>query len=350
MKVLYSDAHGQHSPARLLVKGVSTPSREIPRRAEILLDAVRAAGYPVVAPDDFGPEVRASIHTADYLEFLERAHGEWQALGDGAPEVIPNTFPNRHKASKPTSIIGKAGYYMGDLASPIGPGTWLAACGSANCAAHAAALLVDGETAAYALCRPPGHHAFVDMAAGYCFLNNSAIAAQYLRRKYERVAILDVDVHHGNGTQHIFYRRSDVLHVSLHGTPEQLYPFFWGYESERGEGEGEGFNLNLPFPLGSGDEAFLRCARRGLEAIHAFAPGALVVALGLDTQEKDPNGAMAVTTDGFQDIGTEIAELGVPVVFVQEGGYVSPDLGRNLIAVLQGFEGPPRRSSRDARA
>ena len=188
------------------------------------------------------------------------------------------------------------------------------------------------------MCRPPGHHAFSDLAGGFCFLNNSAVAAAQLRLKHERVAILDVDVHHGNGTQGIFYERADVLTVSIHADPAFFYPFVWGYAHERGAGPGLGANLNIPLPKGTGDDDYIKAIGEAEKTIRAFAPGALVVALGLDASEHDPLAGLAVTTDGFRRIGAAIARLGLPTVFVQEGGYLSDILGANLTAALGGFE------------
>jgi len=188
------------------------------------------------------------------------------------------------------------------------------------------------------LCRPPGHHAYADMAGGFCFLNNTAIVAQHLRRRHDRVAILDVDVHHGNGTQGIFYRRGDVLTVSIHADPHFLYPFYWGHAHERGEGAGEGCNLNLPLPYGADDDRFLAAVARATDRIRMFQPTALVLALGLDASEADPYKALAVTTAGFERIGAAVAGIGLPTVIVQEGGYLSSILGDNLAATLHGFE------------
>ncbi len=226
---------------------------------------------------------------------------------------------------------------MADTACPISAGTWQAACASADSAAYAASLLLKGEREVYALCRPPGHHAFADMAGGFCYLNNTAIAAQMLCDRFGRVAVLDVDVHHGNGTQGIFYARSDVLTVSLHADPAVFYPFFWGYAEETGEGRGEGANANFPLPRGTADDVYLDCLEKALDRIDAFAPGALVVALGVDAYEADPLAGLAITTEGFGRIGGAIGRRGLPTVLVQEGGYLSDALGRNLAAFLSGF-------------
>jgi acetoin utilization deacetylase AcuC-like enzyme len=227
---------------------------------------------------------------------------------------------------------------MADTACPLTAASWPAIQASANTAVHAAELVMRGERAAYALCRPPGHHAYADMAGGFCYLNNTAIAAQHLRRQAARVAVVDVDLHHGNGTQGIFYARADVLTVSVHAETTNFYPFFWGYADEHGEGPGAGFNLNLPLALGSGDAAFLAALDAGLERVRAFKPEALVVALGLDAYEGDPLAGLAVSTDGFREIARRLSGLNLPTVLAQEGGYPSDDLGRNLASFLDGFE------------
>jgi acetoin utilization deacetylase AcuC-like enzyme len=338
MRVVYSEAHAQHDPQFFLVRGVAKPSTEQPARAETLRDAAVQAGHQVMAPESHGAGPRAVVHTPEYLDFLERAHGDWLALGDSAPEIIPNVHPARRPAGYPRAIVGRAGWHMTDTACPIGAGTYAAACAAADVAVTGAELILAGAGQAYALCRPPGHHAFADMAGGFCFLNNVAIAARHLRRRHERVAILDVDVHHGNGTQAVFYRSSDVFTVSIHADPRDFYPFFWGHEQERGEGDGEGYNLNLPLPLGTADEAWLVALETALQRIRAFAPGALVVALGLDAYVNDPLAGLAVTTGGFGRIGAAISELRLPTLLVQEGGYLSPELGANLVSFLSGFE------------
>jgi len=229
---------------------------------------------------------------------------------------------------------------MSDVAAPIADGTWESCLWSAWTAVHAARLVLAGEKSAYALCRPPGHHAFTDMAGGFCYLNNTAIGAQILRQAHSRVAILDVDLHHGNGTQAIFYDRSDVLTASIHADPGRFYPFFWGYANETGKGEGQGYNLNLPLERGSGDEEFLSALDIAIDRIQAFEPTALVIALGLDAFEGDPFGGLTISTDGFRAIAARIAGgLPLPTLIVQEGGYLCDELGENLKQFLQGFQG-----------
>jgi acetoin utilization deacetylase AcuC-like enzyme len=338
LKAVYSERHRRHDPQFFLVRGVVKRTTEQPERADRLLAGVKAGHHSLIAPTAFGQGPRARVHSADYLSFLAGAWDEWVALGDAGPEMIANIHPVRHAATYPSHIIGRLGWHTADTACPIGPGTWQGACEATDVAVTAAQLVLDGERASYALCRPPGHHAFADMAGGFCFLNNTAIAAAHLRLAHERVAILDVDVHHGNGTQGIFYERSDVLTVSIHADPARFYPFVWGHAQERGAGPGLGANLNIPLPLGTGDDGFMAALERAKATLAAFAPGALVIALGLDASEHDPLAGLAVTTDGFRRIGAAIAAVGLPTVFVQEGGYLSDVLGANLTAVLGGFE------------
>ena len=339
MRAFYDPAQAKHDPQFFLVRGNVAQSNEQPERANRLMAALERGGISIETSQNFGPGPRASVHTPEYLRFLEEAHREWQKLpGEPSLEVIPNIHPQRYAATYPTGIVGRAGWHMADTACPIGEHTFEAACASADTAVSAAQTLLDEGRSAYALCRPPGHHAFADMAGGFSFLNNSAIAAQHLRQKFDRVAILDVDVHHGNGTQGIFYRRRDVLTISIHCDPVNFYPFVWGHASERGEKDGEGFNLNLPLAAGSGDVAFLNALDDARRTIKDFDPGALVVALGLDASEHDPLKGLAVTTQGFQRMGKAIAQFGLPTVFVQEGGYLSDVLTDNLAAFLAGVQ------------
>lgn len=338
MKAVYTDLHRSHDPQFFLVRGVVKRTTEQPERADRLLSGLAAGKHQLVAPSVFGQGPRMRVHSAEYLGFLAEAWEAWTALGDAGPEMIANVHPVRHAATYPTHIVGRLGWHTADTGCPIGPSTWAAACAATDIATTAAQMVLDGEDAVYALCRPPGHHAFRDVAGGFCFLNNSAIAAAHLRLRHERVAILDVDVHHGNGTQGIFYERGDVLTVSIHADPAFYYPYVWGYAHERGEGAGLGANLNIPLPLGTGDDGYLAAFETAAKTIHAFAPGALVVALGLDASEHDPLKGLAITTEGFRRIGAAIARLGLPTVLVQEGGYLSDILGTNLTATLAGFE------------
>lgn len=337
MKAIYHEAQRAHDPKHFLSSGAPKPNPEQPARVDALLGAVRKLGLAVETPADHGLGPVAAVHTAEYLTFLQTIYERWQRIPEASAEVIPNIHPDRRTASYPRSAVGQAGYHMADTACPISAETWQSAYWSAQTAITAADIILGGASAAYALCRPPGHHAFADLAGGFCFLNNTAIAAQHCVRAGLRPAILDVDLHHGNGTQGIFYARADVLTVSIHADPARYYPFFWGHAHERGEGAGLGFNLNLPIPRGTGDDGFLEALAPGLARIRAFAPDVLIVALGLDPYQGDPFGGLAVTTPGFARIAGAVAGLGLPTLIVQEGGYLCAELGANLESFLRGF-------------
>jgi len=339
MKTFFAEEQAIHDPRMFLSSGAQKPNPEKPERTNRLLAGAKAAGSTIERPRDHGLKPIAAIHTPEYLAFLRTIFERWQRIEGASEEVIPNIHPLARAGSYPASAVGQAGYHMADTACPISADTWLSACWSAWSAVEAAETVLSGARAAYALCRPPGHHAFADVAGGFCFLNNSAIAAQHLRSQAKRVVILDVDLHHGNGTQGIFYSRADVLTVSIHADPIRFYPFFWGHADERGEGPGLGYNLNLPLLRKSGDAEFLEALSAAAERIEAFAPDALVVALGLDAFEGDPFGGLSVSTPGFARIGEAIADMGLPTVIVQEGGYLCDALGDNLTSFLGGFIG-----------
>ncbi|WP_370073869.1 MULTISPECIES: histone deacetylase family protein [Salipiger] len=339
MKAFLDDRQWHHDPKHFMANGKVYPSPEEPRRIEVLKAAAEDTGCAFEAPRDAGLGPIAALHSAEYLTFLRNIYTRWQRIPDAGPEVIPNIHPANRSDGYPKSAIGQAGYHQADTACPIAEHTFEAAYWSAQSAIAGADLIAGGAGAAYALSRPPGHHAFGDLAGGFCFLNNAGLAAERLRAAGLRPAILDVDVHHGNGTQGIFYGRDDVLTVSLHADPARFYPFFWGHAQERGEGRGTGCNLNLPLPRGTDDMAYLAALEIALERVGSFGTEVLVVALGLDASIDDPFKGFAVTQDGFARIGAAIAKAGLPTLFVQEGGYLSPSLGANLTRTLTGFQG-----------
>jgi acetoin utilization deacetylase AcuC-like enzyme len=317
------------------------PPFERPQRAENILARLREVGLGEISgPEDFGLDPVRRIHDSGFVEFLRTAHDEWRAV-HGDTDALPLNWPCRgFRQILPEAIDGKLSYYSFDAGTPITSGTWTAATASANVALSGARLLkASGDRAVFSLCRPPGHHAARDLYSGYCFFNNIAIAAQWFRDNgAEKAAILDVDYHHGNGTQMIFYDRADVLFVSLHAHPAQEFPYFLGYEDETGEGDGEGFNLNLPMRWGAGFEAYARALETGLSRIAAYAPDILLVSLGVDTFERDPISQFRLQTRDYTELGRRIGSLRLPTLFVMEGGYAIDDIGVNTVNLLAGFE------------
>ncbi|MDQ1260399.1 MAG: hypothetical protein QG643_2224, partial [Pseudomonadota bacterium] len=276
-----------------------------------------------------------------YLGFLQGAYARWQALG-GSGEAFPAVWPIRTLRSDrvPQNFSGQLGLYSMDNGTPLAAGSWQAAKAGADAAASAAARVAAGARAAFCCTRPPGHHAGPDFMGGYCLLNNAAVAAQWLRDQgAARVAVLDVDYHHGNGTQSIFYDRADVLFASIHGDPRTEYPFYLGHADETGEGAGAGCNLNLPLAAGSSVQAWFAALEQACARIADFGADALVVSLGLDTFEGDPISRFALASADFLRLGQQLAQLGLPTVFVLEGGYAAAELGTNAVNVLEGFEG-----------
>jgi acetoin utilization deacetylase AcuC-like enzyme len=339
---IYSEAHLQHQPRLELVDGELRPSFEKPERAIWVVQQIVARGLgPVAEPAAHSLEAAARVHSADYLHYLEHAWTNWTALGR-TRDIIPYCFPVRGmKRHKPSQPDGLAGYFAMDGGAPITSGTWHAARSSVDCALTALERITrDGERAAFALCRPPGHHAGVDYLGGYCYLNNTAIAAQrMIDSGCSRVAVLDIDYHHGNGTQQIFYERDDVLFVSLHGDPAREYPFFLGYADERGAGHGLGFNLNLPLAQGADYPIWAEALNFGCSAIASYSPDALIVSLGVDTYKNDPISTFKLDGADFLRVGERLAAMALPTLFVMEGGYAVDEIGVNVANVLDGFEG-----------
>lgn len=337
MITVFDDAQRAHDPQFFLSSGGRKPCPEQPARVDALLGAVRRMGGAVVQAPDAGLAPILAVHPQRYITFLQGIYQRWTRIEGASAEVIPNVHPASRTDGYPLSAVGQAGFHMTDTSCPISAETWGAAYASAQTAIHAADLVLGGEKVTYALCRPPGHHAFAELAGGFCYLNNSGIAAQRLTDAGRKVAILDVDLHHGNGTQGMFYARGDVLTVSLHAHPERFYPFFWGYAEEFGAGAGLGANLNLPLARGTGDAGFLAALAQAIEKVQAWGADTVVLALGLDAFEGDPFAGLCVTTPGFAAIGRAVQAMGLPVVIVQEGGYLCPELGDNLEAVLKAW-------------
>ncbi len=339
MRVWFSEHHRRHATDPVSFHGEPYP--EIPARVETIRAALLAeGGVEWVEPRDYGLGPLQAVHTPGLLEFLQTIYPTSRAMRQVIPFFQADTFATRSARRRSPHPWAQIGYYVFDIETPFLEGTWEAAYWSAQCALSAADAVLAGDRAAYALCRPPGHHALADQAGGFCYLNNTAIAARYLQQGGGgRVAILDVDYHHGNGTQEIFYSDPSVYFVSLHAHPDIEYPFFWGGSEERGAGAGTGFNLNLPLPQGTGDADYLAALDQALAAIRGYTPQYLIVSLGLDIVQGDPASlaGFAVTTAGVRAIGKRIAALGLPTLIVQEGGYRLDTLGQNALAFLEAF-------------
>jgi acetoin utilization deacetylase AcuC-like enzyme len=347
MRVVYSPLHLGHDIVTQVVMGREIPADEVAERAERIRTALEAdGGFTFVEPVQHGAEPITDVHDPGLLRFLAEAFPQLRREGVVRPSVIAEGFAVRGYGEgmgvgrEPKAISGRAGYWGMDTSSPIVAGTYLAVRAAVDVALTAVDLVLDGEAAVYGLCRPPGHHAARAMYAGFCYLNNAAIAAQAITRATgERVAILDVDFHHGNGTQQIFWRRADVLYASIHADPDRQYPYYSGFADETGDGAGAGANLNIPLPAGTDDEAYLVALDRALEAVAAFEGSVVVVSLGFDTYGHDPIGDFALTTPVYHEVGRRVAALGRRLVVLQEGGYHRPSLGENARAWLRGIDG-----------
>jgi acetoin utilization deacetylase AcuC-like enzyme len=339
MKIFYSEAHRQHMPPfEIFDGGLRVPYLENTDRMDRILKALQNVNWAdIQSPTDFGLEPIRAVHDQEYLDFLASAWTEWLATEPTDPStLLPATFALRRHPHKPKSLLGRAGYYIMDLSACIVAGTYPAALASANCALSAAQAVANGEHSAFALCRPPGHHAGKDYAGGYCFINNASVAANWLSAK-GCIAVLDVDYHCGNGTQDIFYDRDDVLTISLHADPDFEYPSYIGFADERGVGQGLGYHCNFPLPAGTDDENYLRTLDQALELIREFKPDYIVVSAGMDIYADDPLGRIKVSTQGIGRVGQKIAELNLPTVIVMEGGYNNDALGVNIVEFLSAF-------------
>lgn len=342
MKTVYSPRHLGHQGNVELVAGAIVPAFEMPSRAEFIHERVKSEGLgPVLAPDEHDLTTAAKVHAQNYLDFLPTIWDRWTAEGRSGT-ALPYTWPTRGVRQDviPEHIDAQLGYYSFDAGIGFVAGTWDAIKSSHDVALTAAGLVQGGERAAFALCRPPGHHAGSDFMAGYCYINNAAVAAQwFLDKGAKRVSILDVDYHHGNGTQQIFYNRSDVQVINLHGDPNQEYPYFLGFREETGAGEGQGFNINYPMRHGTEWAEWNAALEDGCKKLLDYKPDVVLVSLGVDTFEKDPISKFKLKTEHYPLIGATIAKFGLPTLFVMEGGYAVAEIAVNAVGVLQGFEG-----------
>ncbi len=345
MQVVASERHHGHSPLAEIESSGLQPPFEHPGRA----DAIRRRlgddnRFQLVEPDDWGTAPIAAVHDPGLVDFLARAWADYQVRHPGTHDVVPDVFamPGLLDGVGPfperSLVDHELGRWCFETTTPLTEGTFDAARSAVDIALTATKAVLEGESSVYGLCRPPGHHAPTALYGGYCFFNNAAIAAHHVASTSgSKVTVLDVDYHHGNGTQQIFYRRDDVQYVSLHGDPARAYPYLSGFVDETGAGRGAGANLNVPLAAGTDDDAYLASLASVCEAIEAFGPSVVIVSLGVDTFHNDPISDLAITTEGFRAQGELVAQLALPTVIVQEGGYDVAAIGDNVRAFLLGM-------------
>jgi acetoin utilization deacetylase AcuC-like enzyme len=342
MKTVYSPKHLGHAGNVELIAAAVAPAFEKPSRAEIVKARVESERLgPIVPPAEHDLSWAKKVHRADFIDFLPTVYDRWLAEGKTGT-AMPMTWPTRGLRGDvaPQSTEALLGFYSFDAGATFVAGTWEAIKASYDVALTGAALVKTGERSAFAVCRPPGHHAGDHFMGGYCFINNAAVAAHwFIQQGAKRVSILDVDYHHGNGTQQIFYERADVQVINLHCDPLVEYPYFLGHADETGAGAGLGFNHNFPMPIGTGFDRWNEALEEGCKRLAAYAPDVVVVSLGVDTFEKDPISKFRLTSADYPKIGRRIAALGLPTLFVMEGGYAVDEIGVNVVGVLTGFEG-----------
>lgn len=337
MLTFYNEHHAQHAARTARERGVPASGVKTPERVALVLAEYERRGLgAIVTPQRVPPVTLERVHSPRYLHFLRNAWSEWVGLdpANAGKDAYPSVWPVRtlRYDIEPEDFHARLGLYSMDAGTPLTGGAWNAARTGADCAVNAAHALQRGERGTFALTRPPGHHAGADFFGGACFLNNAALAAQHLLDDgMARVAILDIDYHHGNGTQEIFYARSDVLVVSIHADPRLAFPFYLGHADETGSGGGLGHNMNIPLAPGCGSAAWLAALETACVKIAMARPQALVVPLGA-------HAGFGLTGGDFLRIGERIAHLGLPTAFVFEGGAAAPELGINTVNVLEGFE------------
>ncbi|MEO1190628.1 MAG: histone deacetylase family protein [Pseudomonadota bacterium] len=334
MKIIFDERQLLHAPESYFRQGQIVPHPEQPQRAVLLRDALLQSGHSLETPRDHGRDPITAVHTPGYVAFHETAWERWVAEKGPDLPAVPNYHSFRGISRLPEGLIGQLGYYSSGTSCPIVKGTWEAIYWSAQSAIEAAEAAIEGADLIYALCRPPGHHAHADASNGFCFFNNAAIAAQHLRRRFDRVALIDIDTHAGDGSLEIFYERGDIFFGSIHTDPTNYTPFFLAYPDERGAGEGAGASLNVCLAPGSDQAHILERFEEILTATRAFQPDALVVSLGFDMSEDDPLSLLGMKTSGFEATARGLIGLGLPTVLVQEGGYLGPSLANNAVAFL----------------
>lgn len=346
MLCVYSGAHALHNPTHEVQTGTQLSVFERPRRAaEIRKALIADGGFMFRDPTEHGLDPITAVHDPGLIRYLENVWADWRRYSE-RPEFWPDTVlhpalrEGMGPSPEPAGAVARLGYWCFETMTALTPGTYQAARAAVDVALTTADLVMAGERLAYGLCRPPGHHAVRAAFGGYCYMNNAAIAANHIARSTsEPVTVIDVDYHHGNGTQQIFYRRNDVLYVSLHGDPHHAYPYFAGFADEEGAEEGKGTNMNLPLPAGCRADTYFNALKRGLDAVASFGGSFVVVSLGLDTFGADPIADFALTAADLHEMGRRVAQLDKRLVILQEGGYNLAHLGDNAVQWLRGVEG-----------
>lgn len=342
MLVVHHPDQALHDPVHVFRNGKFIDQPDRAERYHIFLSIMVEGGHQIVEAPLGSLDPITAIHHPDYVEFLQTVYNRWSATPGYGPDVIPNVHPTHRMHRKPKELLGELGWYSNSTSCPIQRGTWPAVFASAQSAIHAADRLGDSNGLVYALCRPPGHHAYTDLMSGVCFLNNAAIAANRLVGRFGKAAIIDIDVHHGNGTQSIFWNRADVLVCSVHVDPTVAAPYYTGYADETGDGPGKNLTLNLPLPLGAQNPEWVAAIDRAVAAVAHYQPGALVISLGFDASKYDPVAALNVTDEGFSAAAGRLAKLGLPTLVVQEGGYINANLRMHMATFFRAFEAAPK--------
>ncbi len=336
MKLVFDPAQRAHGPPFQFADAEKRPHVESPARIDAILGAQPDAER--VTPLPISRDALLRVHDADYVTFLETAYAAWVSAGHAAAAIVPSSFRPPGTSGRPRDIAGLAGWYCRDTYTPICERTFSAACASASSAVYAANLVLEGERAVYALCRPPGHHAGRDYCGGFCYLNNAALAAEHLRAESGgRVAILDIDYHHGNGTQDIFYESEAVAYVSIHADPALEFPYYSGHASETGTGRGLGSTHNFPLAPGAGEAKYRDTLMRALESIQKFRAETLVISFGADVCAGDPEGSFELAPGFLGEVARAILALGIPAAIIQDGGYALDILGAATAEFLRPF-------------
>lgn len=346
MKIYSHDKQMLHHPRSYFSRGKMREPQEIPERLTELLKAPKALGLTVMTAKDLGIDPILAVHDFDYIDFLKHGYEEWISVSEELGTEVQTTIyaPNNNAA---IGILAKAAKYQADGSAPIGKHSWESIYWSAQTALNAAEdLLVDKATSSdtfeqnnvqICMTRPAGHHARRSAAGGFCYLNNAAIIAEHLRQKFKKIAIIDTDMHHGQGIQEIFYDRKDVLYTSVHGSPINFYPVVAGHEHERGQGKGYGYNVNFPMPHGTDEAGFFHYVDKAIGTLMLFNPDVVVHVLGFDVYTEDPQAKCSVSTAGFKTLAQRLKVIDKPLIVLVEGGYCIEKLNENMQSFLSGF-------------